>query len=151
MLRSLIRAVNTINSEPRRSSRLQEKREKLMSRTQAPNDIVLQTVDINNADIACRSTSPSIEEVGQVTSTDRDAIEGDRPNEVINQTRGLDEQANVAAQSDDNMSQPSVQDIIRDPSIMGNDYLKDEEFGDMYKYLRYNQLTGVVRQTGDYC
>lgn len=44
-------AVNTINSEPRRSSRLQEKREKLMSRTQAPNDIVLQTVDINNADI----------------------------------------------------------------------------------------------------
>jgi len=25
---------------------------------------------------------------------------------------------------------------------MGNDYLKDEEFGDMYKYLRYNQLTG---------
>ena len=78
--------VNTINSEPRRSSRLKEKREKLMSRTQAPNDIVLQTVDINNADIACRSTSPSIEEVGQVTSTDRDAIEGDRPNEVINQT-----------------------------------------------------------------
>ena len=26
-----------------------------------------------------------------MTSTDRDAIEGDRPNEVINQTRGLDE------------------------------------------------------------
>ena len=26
--------------------------------------------------------------------------------------------------------------------ILGNDYLKDEEFGDMYKYLRHNQLTG---------
>ena len=85
-----------------------------MSRTQAPTDIVLRTVDINNADTACRSTSPSIEEVRQVTSTDRDAIEGDRPNEVINQTRGLDEQAtveqHVAAQFDDNMSPPSVQD-----------------------------------------
>jgi len=68
------KAVNTINSEPRRSSRLKEKREKLMSWTQAPNDIVSQTADINNADLACRSTSPSIEEVEQVTSTDQDAI-----------------------------------------------------------------------------
>ena len=136
-------AVNTINSEPRRSLRLQEKRERLMSRTQVPNDIVLQTADV---DLACRSTSPSIEEVGQVTSTDQDAIEGDRPDEVINHTRGLDEQTTVeqqvAAQPDDNMSPPTVQDIVRDPTIMGNNYLKDEEFGDMYKYLRYNQLTG---------
>jgi len=54
-------AANTINSEPRRSSRLKEKREKLMSRTQAPNDIVSQTANANNADIACKSTSPSID------------------------------------------------------------------------------------------
>jgi len=38
-------AVNTINSEPRRSLRLKEKREKIMSRAQAPNDIVSQTAD----------------------------------------------------------------------------------------------------------
>ena len=110
-----------------------------MSRTQAPKDIVSKTADV---DLACRSTSPSIEEVEQVTSTDQDAIEGDRPDEVINQTRGLDVEQQVAARPDDNMSPPSVQDIVRDPAIMGNDYLKDEEFGDMYKYLRYNQLTG---------
>jgi len=126
-------AVNIINSEPRRSSRLKEKREKLMSRTQAPNDSVSQTADVNNADLACRSTSPSIEEVEQITSTDQDAVEGERPDEVINQTRGLDEQATVeqqvAARPDDNMSPPSVQDIVRDPAIMGNDCLKDEEFG----------------------
>ena len=117
-----------------------------MSRTQALNDSVSQTADVNNADLACRSTSPSIEEVEQITSTDQDAVEGERPDEVINQTRGLDEQATVeqqvAARPDDNMPPPSVQDIVRDPAIMGNDYLKDEEFGDMYKYLRYNQLTG---------
>ena len=111
-----------------------------------PNDSVSQTADVNNADLACGSTSPSIEEVEQITSTDQDAVEGDRPDEVINQTRNLDEQATVeqqvAARPDDNMSPPSMQDIVRDPTIMGNDYLKDEEFGDMYKYLRYNQLTG---------
>jgi len=139
-------AVNTINSEPRRSSRLKEKREKLMSRTQTPNDIVSQTADVNNADLACRSTSPSFEEVEEITPTDRDAVEGDRPDEVINQTQGLDEQPTVkqqvAARPDDSMPPPLVQDIIRDPVITGNDYLKDEEFGDMYKNLRYNQLTG---------
>ena len=139
-------AVNIINSEPWRSSRLKEKREKLMSRTQTSNDTVSQTADVNNADLACRPTNPAVEEVEEITLTDRDAVEGDRPNEVINQTQGLDEQPTVeqqvAARPDDSMSPPLVQDIIRDPAITGNDYLKDEEFGDMYKYLRYNQLTG---------
>ena len=67
-----------------------------------------QTADVNSADLACRSTSPSIEEVEQMTSTDQNAIEGDRPDEVINQTRRLDEQPTVeqqvAARPDDNMS-----------------------------------------------
>ena len=57
------------------------------------------------------STSPSVEEVEEITPTDRDAVKGDRPDEVINQTRGLDEQATVeqqvAARPDDNMSPPS--------------------------------------------
>jgi len=46
-------AVNIINSEPWRSSRLKEKREKLMSRTQTLNYTVSQTADVNNADLAC--------------------------------------------------------------------------------------------------
>jgi len=45
------KAVNTINSGPRRSSGLKEKREKLMSRTQATNDIVT-----NSGRKQCRSS-----------------------------------------------------------------------------------------------
>ena len=117
-----------------------------MSRTQAPNDDVSQTADVNSADLACRSTSPSNEEVGEITSTDRDASEGDRPDEVINQTQGLNGQSTVEQQiadrPDDSMSPQLAHEMILDPAITGNDYMDDEEFGDMYKYLRYNQLTG---------
>jgi len=40
------------------------------------------------------------------------------------------------------MSPQLAHEMILDPAITGNDYMDDEEFGDMYKYLRYNQLTG---------
>ena len=104
-----------------------------------------KTVDVNNANLACRPASPSSEEVEEITSTDRDADKGDKSTEVIDQTQGPDGQSTVEHQitdwADDSISPQLSQEMILDPAVTGDDYLGDEEFGDMYKYLRYNQLT----------
>jgi len=142
-------AINAIDIEPRRSARLKEKREKLTSQAQAPKvSVSIKTSDVNNTELVCSPTSidPSSEEAEEITSTDRDAGVGDKSAEVINQTQGHDRQTTVenqiADQDDDGISPQLSREIIHDSDVTENDYAGDDEFGDMYKYLRYNQLTG---------
>ena len=42
---------------------------------------------------------------------------------------------------DSTMTSESIQDVINIPGIMENDYIKDEDFADIYKYIKYNMLT----------